>query len=212
MKARNSTAVTLFIYLFMMFMPNFFSRMLSPKNGYFLLITVWYLLGLLLLVWLAYKRTPANAIEAANPYTTKPKILIWGIVGGGVAIVLQLLSVFVEQNLFHITAVSQNTNALLETMKTYPYYVVSVLVFLPIIEEIVYRKTIFGQLVPFTGKIGAAIISALIFAFAHQDSHILMYSVIGLFFCFLYNYTGRIWTSMLAHIIMNGIVFFQSIH
>lgn len=211
MKARNSTAVTLLIYLFLMLMPNFFNRFVNVKTGYFLLVTIWYLLGMLLLLWVTIRRTPQNAIEMANPYTTKPKIIVWGIIGGGVAILLQLAGTYLEQLLFNLQAGSQNTATLLTAMKQYPYYVVSVLIFLPIIEEIVYRKTIFGELSPFTGKIGAAIISALIFAFAHQDGHILMYSLVGLFLCFLYNKTGRIWTTMLAHIVMNSVVFIQSV-
>ncbi|MCD2256750.1 lysostaphin resistance A-like protein [Agrilactobacillus fermenti] len=211
MKARNTTALTLLLYLILMIMPSFFLKFLPAKNGYFLVMTLWYLLGMLLLLWLNTKIAPNNVIENANPFTTKPKVIIWGLIGGVLAIFLQLGASTLERLLFHIPTASQNTATLLATMTTYPYYVISVLLFLPIIEELVYRKTIFGRLVPFTGKIGAAIISSLVFAFAHQDGHILLYSTIGLFFCFLYNYTGRIWTTMLAHMLMNSLVFIFSV-
>ncbi len=51
-----------------------------------------------------------------------------------------------------------------------------------------------------------AIISSLAFAFMHNDSHIFLYAAIGLLFCWLYKKTGRIQTSMIAHILMNSVV------
>lgn len=212
MKARNSTAITLLTYLILLLMPNLFLHFISVKNGYFLVVTTWYFLGMVFLWWHALKRTPQNPIEVANPYATKPKIVVWGIIGSVLAVLLQFLAIYLEQTLFNLQSVSQNTATLLATMKAYPYYVISILVFLPIIEELVYRKTIFGELSPFTGKVGAAVISALIFAFAHQDGHILMYSLVGLLFCFLYNHTGRIQTTMIAHVLMNAFVFLQSFY
>lgn len=193
-------------------MPNLFLHFIPVKNGYFLVVTIWYFLGMIFLLWHTSKKTPPTPIEVANPYSTKTKIIVWGIIGSVLAILLQFLAIYLEQKLFNLQSVSQNTATLLVTMKAYPYYVVSILIFLPVIEELIYRKTIFGELSPFTGKIGAAIISALIFAFAHQDGHILMYSLIGLLFCFLYNRTGRIWTTMIAHVLMNAFVFFQSFY
>ncbi|MFD1671764.1 CPBP family intramembrane glutamic endopeptidase [Agrilactobacillus yilanensis] len=212
MKARNSTAITLLLYLILLLMPNLFAHFIPVKNGYFLVVTLWYFIGMVGFLWLTQRYTPQNSIEVANPYTTKPKVVVWGIGGAVAAVLVQYLAVYLEQLLFNLQTTSQNTATLLATMKSYPYYVIGILIFLPIIEEIVYRKTIFGELSPFTGKIGAAIISALIFAFAHQDGHILMYSLIGLLFCYLYNRTGRIWTTMIAHILMNSFVFIQSFY
>lgn len=73
-------------------------------------------------------------------------------------------------------------------------------------EEIVFRKVIFGNLSAVTGKIGAALIASVLFSFAHADGHFILYAFIGLLFCWLYQHTGRIQASMTAHILMNASV------
>ncbi len=53
----------------------------------------------------------------------------------------------------------------------------------------------------------AAIVSAIFFAIIHFDfSHILLYTICGLIFAFLYHKTKRIWTSIIAHVMLNGFV------
>jgi len=53
----------------------------------------------------------------------------------------------------------------------------------------------------------AGILSGVIFSLVHgEPQHLLIYLAPGLIFAFLYSHTGRIWTSMLAHLLMNGFV------
>ncbi|OSP65982.1 hypothetical protein EFP6CTSP_04145 [Enterococcus faecium] len=51
-----------------------------------------------------------------------------------------------------------------------------------------------------------AVISSLLFAFAHNDGHLLIYFFLGFFFSLEYKATGRIWTSMITHVGMNTLV------
>jgi membrane protease YdiL (CAAX protease family) len=107
---------------------------------------------------------------------------------------------------------SANTATLVTLAKINPFFVLAITVGAPIMEELVFRKVLFGNLSTLFGmrsNLGLtimAIISSLAFAFMHNDSHIFLYAAIGLLFCWLYYKTGRIQTSMIAHILMNGLV------
>src|SRR5699024_5518915 len=74
----------------------------------------------------------------------------------------------------------------------------------PIIEELVFRKVIFGSLRNRMGVHASAVVAALIFAVVHMDlEHTLIYFVMGLVFTFLYVKTNRIIVPIIAHMSMN---------
>lgn len=106
---------------------------------------------------------------------------------------------------------STNTTTLLTVGQQYPAFFLAIIVGAPIMEEIVFRKVIFGNLSAVTGQIGAALISSVLFSFAHADGHFILYAFIGLLFCWLYQHTGRIQTSMTAHILMNASVVLRTL-
>lgn len=73
-------------------------------------------------------------------------------------------------------------------------------------EEFVFRRSILGIVGKYTNFWIRAIVSSLLFAFAHNDGHLLIYFFLGFFFSLQYKATGRIWTSMITHVGMNTLV------
>ena len=88
-----------------------------------------------------------------------------------------------------------------------PFVILVVSIIGPILEEIVFRKIIFGSLYQRFGFFISALVSSLIFAVAHMDFvHILLYASMGFTFAFLYVKTKRILVPIFAHVAMNTLV------
>lgn len=136
-----------------------------------------------------------------------PLTVVWGIVGFFLVFFGQMIGVAIEMKLFGIEGGSQNTADIVSIAKGAPIAILAIVIFGPILEEFVFRRVIFGSLVQTTNFWVAAIVSAIFFALIHFDfSHILLYTICGLIFAFLYHQTKRIWTSIIAHIMLNGFV------
>jgi membrane protease YdiL (CAAX protease family) len=99
-------------------------------------------------------------------------------------------------------------NELIQNYLIMPFYVV---IIAPIVEEIVYRKIIFGGLDKrFNFWIGA-IISSAIFAIGHlSPERLLAYFITGIVLCYVYKKSNTLLTSMLIHALLNYIALFVS--
>ncbi len=162
-----------------------------------------FALGTVLILAINYQRrfqTPAD-----QPSSTWGQVLLWAVLGLVLLLASQSLSFIIEESVFNISSQSANTQLLLELIQQYPLFILASSLFAPIMEEFVFRKAMYGSLSSATGRVGAAVISSLVFAFIHFDGHILVYSVMGLIFCYLYEKTHSIWTPILAHLLMNSI-------
>lgn len=190
-------------YLFILLIPSAVVRFSQLSDSFFFITTIVDCLGA---AWLLYlnQRTQANAIER-QALALKP-ILIWGVCGIILVLLIQILASFIEQTIFHIPAKSLNTTALMTTMQHQPFLIFATTIAAPIMEEITFRKAIFGGLASGLKLTLAAVISSLLFAFLHQDGHLLIYTAIGLFLCWLYHKTGSIFTTIISHAGMNLIV------
>lgn len=138
-----------------------------------------------------------------------PLTIVWGIVGFFLVFFGQMIGAAIEMLVFGIEGGSQNTADIVSIAKGAPIAILAIVVFGPILEEFVFRRVIFGSLVQTTNFWVAAIVSAIFFALIHFDfTHILLYTICGLIFAFLYHQTKRIWTSIIAHILLNAFVTF----
>lgn len=138
---------------------------------------------------------------------TIPLSIMWGIIGFFLVFIGQMIGAAIEMAIFGIQGGSQNTADIVAIAKGAPIAILAIVVFGPILEEFVFRRVIFGSLVQTTNFWIAGIVSAIFFALIHFDfSHILLYTICGLIFAFLYHKTKRIWTSIIAHIMLNGFV------
>nr|WP_269448743.1 CPBP family intramembrane glutamic endopeptidase [Metabacillus kandeliae] len=132
---------------------------------------------------------------------------VWAIAGVFLALFSQSIAASIETYVFHIKPGSENTKTILEFISYTPLLVIVVAIVGPILEEIVFRKVIFGSIYKKTNFFIAALISSLVFALVHLEPvHLLLYSAMGFTFAFLYVKTKRIIVSIIAHMAMNSLV------
>lgn len=135
-----------------------------------------------------------------------PASIGWAVAGIFLSLVAQSIAGSIEMAL-GIEQESENTQQLMTFVEYSPLVIVVISVVGPILEEIVFRKIIFGALYKRLGFFLSALISSLVFAAAHMEFvHILLYASMGFTFAFLYVRTKRIWVPILAHVSMNTLV------
>lgn len=170
------------------------------------LTLIFSLIGSLAMLWVNKKRswTPPSPMTE-QPSASMGRVIAWGVFGFMAAVLIQIAATMIEIMLFGIPPESENTEMLLTLTSEYPLLIFSIVLFAPIMEELVFRKAIFAQLHNSRiGAMGAAVISSLIFALVHFDGHMLLYGSLGLWFCYLYKKTNNIFAPMMAHGLMNA--------
>ncbi len=132
--------------------------------------------------------------------------LLWAFLGFFLALFSQYVAAIIE-HLLGIQPDSKNTQGILQLIETFPLMIVVTSIIGPILEEIVFRKIIFGSLYQRFNFFLSALISSVIFAAAHMEfPHIILYTAMGLTFAFLYVKTNRIIVPIFAHVTMNTLV------
>lgn len=132
----------------------------------------------------------------------------WGIIGFFLVFLGQTIGAYIELAL-GIDMGSENTEAIMGVTKVAPIMIIATVFFGPILEELVFRRVIFGSIIQNYNFWIASIISAIVFAAIHMDfTHILLYTICGMIFAFLYHKTKRLLTPIIAHILLNGFVTF----
>ncbi|EMF0614763.1 CPBP family intramembrane glutamic endopeptidase [Enterococcus faecium] len=167
---------------------------------------VMYILGAVVLAIFYFKQREPLAIESAVKKASAPKIVIYGLVGIFVALILQSIAVMLESVLFGKATPSENTQNIIQMIMEAPAFILATTVAGPIMEEFVFRRSILEIISRYSNFWVGAVISSLLFAFAHNDGHLLIYFFLGFFFSLEYKATGRIWTSMITHVGMNTLV------
>lgn len=133
--------------------------------------------------------------------------VFWAIIGVFMAMFAQSIAANIELYVFGIKPGSENTEEIIELVKLTPLLIIVTSIIGPILEEIIFRKIIFGTLYKKYNFWIAAIISSVIFALVHMEPiHILLYSAVGLTFAYLYIKTNRILVPIIAHVSMNTFV------
>ena len=133
-------------------------------------------------------------------------MLVQGIING----LLQYLA-----KIFEFQASSKNTSNVVQIIKLNPLFIGYVVFLGPIMEELFFRKAVFGYF--YDILIGSkewirffvpALLTGILFAIPHDGFSPLMliYIAMSFVFSYLYKVTNRIVTPMIAHISMNGLV------
>lgn len=204
MSTKRYLFLTIFTYGLVLFSPVIFAPFIGANVQQLIQIsTVSYIAGALLLL-LYWKKSQPLTIERTNRSGISSILL--GLVSILISLVLQMVLLQIETRLTNQPAASQNTQNIVQLIQENSVFIIATTVAGPIMEEMVFRRAIFGSLNERFGFLLPAIISSLLFALAHQDGHYLLYGGLGFFFCWLYQYTGKIWTSMITHVGMNLIV------
>lgn len=132
------------------------------------------------------------------------ELLMWSILGVFMAYFAQAIAVVIETFVLGITPGSENTQGIMEITRTVPLFAIVPAIFAPILEEVIFRKIIFGSIYKRSNFFIAALLSAFIFGIIHGEvEHILIYSSMGFVFAFLYVKTKRIIVPILVHMTLN---------
>lgn len=131
----------------------------------------------------------------------------WAIAGFFLALFVQSIAANIEVNVFGVEPGSENTEMIVNVIKVSPFVIIVTSILGPILEEIIFRKILFGVLYTRTNFFIAALISSLIFSLLHgEPQHVLLYASMGFTFAFLYVKTKRILVPIFAHVAMNTMV------
>lgn len=159
----------------------------------------------LVIVLLLLRNEMVNANEVRNGASLGRSIL-WSITGVFLALFAQAFAANIER-LIGIDVGSENTQQILRIIESFPIMIVVSSVIGPILEEIVFRKIIFGAFYKRFNFFLSALLSSVIFSFAHMEpEHTLLYSAMGFTFAYLYVKTNRILVPIVAHVSMNTFV------
>ncbi|WP_163583450.1 CPBP family intramembrane glutamic endopeptidase [Gracilibacillus saliphilus] len=131
-------------------------------------------------------------------------IILWSVLGFFLVMITQAVAVVIEMVVFKIPPGSENTMDLMNIARQTPLFIVIISILGPILEELVFRKAIFGSLYKRMNFFFAALLSGVIFAAVHNDfEHLLIYTSVGMVFAFLYVETKRILVPIIVHMSMN---------
>jgi uncharacterized protein len=134
------------------------------------------------------------------------KSAIWAFFGIFLALFAQSIAANIER-LIGVEMGSENTQQIINIIESFPLAIIVSSVIGPILEEIVFRKIIFGSLHKRLNFFFSALISSVIFALAHMEpQHLILYSAMGFTFAFLYVKTKHIMVPIFAHVAMNTLV------
>ncbi|ATP42027.1 CPBP family intramembrane metalloprotease [Solibacillus sp. R5-41] len=136
----------------------------------------------------------------------------WGIIGFFLVFLGQTIGAYIELAL-GIEMGSENTADIMLITKVAPVMIIATVLLGPILEELIFRRVIFGSIVQNYNFWVASIISSIVFAAIHMDfTHIIIYTISGMVFAFLYYKTKRLLTSIIAHVLLNGFVTFVQMY
>ncbi|GAA0322886.1 type II CAAX endopeptidase family protein [Bacillus carboniphilus] len=162
-----------------------------------------FIMGLIIVLWVL--RGEFKQVRSKHSMS-KEEAAIWGIAGVFLALGAQFIGIQIEYWL-GIEAGSENTQYLMAIIEAYPFVIIASSIAGPILEEIVFRKVIFGSIYKRTNFWIAGLSSSFLFALFHFDfAHIILYTFSGLTFAFLYVKTGRIWVPIITHVLFNTFV------
>lgn len=158
-----------------------------------------------IIVWLLLRKQPRSTkIEQSQPASAGVSV-IYAVLGFVALLIGQYIAIAI-MSMFGVGGASQNTEMLGELARAVPLMIVFTSVLAPILEEIVFRKIIYGGLASRMNIHVAAVISSLFFGLMHMDlAYLLVYFVIGLMLCYMYTKTKRIAVPIAAHMLMNVI-------
>ncbi|WP_223703380.1 CPBP family intramembrane glutamic endopeptidase [Sutcliffiella deserti] len=171
--------------------------------GYWTFIS--FTIGLIIVSWIL--RAEWKEGDFRKETASIPQTILWSFLGFFLALFGQAIAAQIQHQLFGIEPGSQNTQDIMGFVMAAPIMIFAITIAGPILEEIIFRKIIFGSLYKRFNFAVGLIISSLIFAVVHQDfKHLLIYFVMGGIFAFLYVKTNRIIVPIIAHVAMNSFV------
>lgn len=204
MSEKKYSFITIFTYGLVLFSPVIFQSLLKTTSTQIIqLTTLTYFLGAILMI---FYRVKSRSFEIETRQKNVLITVLLGVVGIPASLILQMVILQIEQQFLGQSVASQNTQNIVDLIMNNMIFILATTIAGPIMEEFVFRRAIFGSLEKRFGFFLPALLSSVLFAFAHNDGHYLLYAGLGFLFCGMYRYSGRIWTSMITHVGMNLLV------
>ena len=174
-------------------------------------------------IMIAYATKVKNDIDRKDRKHSFLIIFAIGLIGFIAMMILQgVINTFLQylSQFYYFQTNSENTANVVKIVNSYPIFILYVVVLGPVMEELFFRKAVFGYF--YDILIGSkewirffipALLTGILFAFPHDGFSPLMliYIAMSFVFSYLYKITNRIVTPMIAHIFMNGLVMFIQI-
>lgn len=161
-----------------------------------------FIIGLIIVLFLMKQDMKKGSDRDAAPVL---QAVIWSILGVFMAFIAQGIAGAIEEYVFGINEGSENTAEIMGITLATPFFMIIPMLIAPILEEIIFRKIIFGSLYKRFNFFISALISAFIFGIIHgEPQHILIYAGMGFVFAFLYVKTKRIIVPIIVHMAMNS--------
>jgi len=162
-----------------------------------------FLIGLIITVYLM--RDDLKEERIAHPISVG-KIVGWSILGVFMAWISQAIAVTIEIEFFGINPESENTEMIVDFARANIIFILIPAIIAPIVEELIFRKILFGTFYKKMNFFFAALLSSVVFALLHMDfEHFLIYATMGFVFAFLYVQTNRIIVPIIVHMALNTI-------
>ncbi len=204
MNEKKYSFITIFTYGFVLFSPIIFLQVFHANPSQIIqLTTLAYFLGALLMI---FYRSRSQLFGFERQQKNRLLTILLGLFGIPASLLLQMVILQIEQRILGQSVVSQNTQNIVQLIRDNMFFILATTIAGPIMEEFVFRRAVFGALEKRFGFWFPALLSSILFALAHNDGHYLLYACLGLLFCSMYRYSGRIWTSMITHVGMNLLV------
>ena len=206
--------IFLFYILSIIVFPRLFISIfnITNKNLIYYILVFFGFFGIFLMSFYLRKRK-INSIEFSEKKSFGYSFLI-ACVGFFLVVNLQILVTLILRVL-GFDVISLNTNTLTKIIKEHKIFLLYAVIIAPILEELFFRKTVFGYLYDiFNVKnkivkfIIPAFITGVIFALLHDglSSLVIIYLMISMLFSFAYLHTKRIITPIIMHVLMNSLV------
>lgn len=162
-----------------------------------------FIIGMIIIVFLMRRDLKE---ESKNHPISFGKIVGWSIIGVFLAWISQAIAVSIEIELFGVEPSSDNTAFIVDlTRENILFFLIPALI-APIVEELLFRKVLFGSFYKKMNFFFAALLSSVIFSVLHMDfEHFLIYATMGFVFAFLYVQTKRIIVPIIVHMTINTI-------
>lgn len=181
----------------------YFGFSVDPLTSALYSNVIGFIIGPILVI--AVMRKDIREEKFAHPLSIG-KIIGWSALGVLLAWTAQIIAGTIEMELLGIDPSSENTEVIVEMTRLNPIFLLIPAISAPILEELIFRKILFGTLYKRINFFWAALISSLIFGVLHMDFlHTLVYVTMGFVFAYLYVKTKRIIVPIIVHMTLNTV-------
>ncbi|MFJ7557753.1 lysostaphin resistance A-like protein [Bacillus thuringiensis] len=171
-------------------------------KGYVNLIIDFFVMGII--VVLTRDEWKNRLKVTSKGFDTFCSWFIWSFCGVVVVLIGEFTVEWIILKFVVFDPMSQNTNLIMDMIQAVPLFIVATVLIGPIIEEVIFRKIMFGTLIQKFSFWFSSIISSLCFAIVHGElTYVPIYIIMGLVTSYLYYKTERIIVPIMTHVLVN---------